>query len=74
MPETVLHLKINHFYTVGVDLTADELGPVPAEFFACTLKSYATPFVSPVMVAPVVVLTPSLNVANELVPVLNLMT
>ena len=58
----------------GVEITVAELGPVPTEFFAYTLKSYATPFVSPVMVAPVVVLTPSLNVANELVPFLNLMT
>ena len=47
---------------------------VPAVLTADTLNSYDAPFVNPVTVADVDVLTPSLNVVNEPPPVLNSMT
>ena len=55
----------------GVLLTIDDLGLLPSEFIAITLKSYVSPFVNPVTTAVVDVLTPSLKVANESLPVLN---
>ena len=54
----------------GVDDTTGEEGrPVPTELTAETWKSYDTPFVRPVTVALVAVLTPSANVVNGVVPV-----
>ena len=53
------------FGAVGVADTSDEYALVPTELSAATLKSYNESFVSPVTVAVVVMLVPSLNVFHN---------
>ena len=57
--------------TTGVADIVDDGRPGPTKFTADTLKSYDTPFVRPVTLAPVDVLVPSSKTANGLSPVLN---